>query len=603
MPPTPALRVGRDTTPGKPPGQYPAPPARSLLTELMTRGRGGTGSGGALLSPSEARVAAGQGRSASEVGAPQRASPAAAGLPPSTTVHLKLYSPSKHPVKLSVLDTSTVYDVINAALRMARTRAVPDLPGDARCYELRLHDKDGVPDDDFPPLDKTRRIRNFVRDDQRGNEFCLRVLPGPMSRYKDASPWDGSVSGGPVEVPPGASPLPASVRGTSLSRVEVLRSGSVGGSRRPPVLGGDGGAPMLVGRGSVSITPGGGAPLTPLPGSGEGSSSAAAAASSAAGPVEVRVVVPASELPHSGGKPSVTNVPLREETTARDVLESVARKSRLPIFYERWVVRVGPSDAARLGMPSRELPLGAPLWGLGLEVVELVRRAWADVAESRSVVGVGGRVAAPPPLTTRGRPGRPELSQVGLGIRASPLPGTTPGGAPGTLMVGSTSVSGRVWAGSVAHLPTSSVSGGAGRGSGGGAPTTLAPTLAASTFKEWEVTKVNRHGKRQGRLLGVDSQRITNRKVEKRRYFSGDATTHAERPIASIVRVFVPNGAKNSFSITFKEEVAGGHPSATTDLTVWYEARNGGERDEIMARLGLILRQRGQSYKLERGDG
>lgn len=37
--------------------------------------------------------------------------------------------------------------------------------------------------------------------------------------------------------------------------------------------------------------------------------------------------------------------------------------------------------------------------------------------------------------------------------------------------------------------------------------------ITASEFKEWEVTKVNRRGRRQQRFFGLDLSRVTNRKV------------------------------------------------------------------------------------------
>ena len=38
------------------------------------------------------------------------------------------------------------------------------------CYEMRLHDQDGQPDEDFPALERTRKIRYFADDDAT---YCL----------------------------------------------------------------------------------------------------------------------------------------------------------------------------------------------------------------------------------------------------------------------------------------------------------------------------------------------------------------------------------------------------------------------------------------------
>ena len=40
--------------------------------------------------------------------------------------------------------------------------------------------------------------------------------------------------------------------------------------------------------------------------------------------------------------------------------------------------------------------------------------------------------------------------------------------------------------------------------------------------QEWEVIKVNKRGRRQLRVMGIDLSRITNKKVEKRRFGSNE---------------------------------------------------------------------------------
>ena len=41
-----------------------------------------------------------------------------------------------------------------------------------QCYELRLHDGDGEPDEDFPALDKSRQIENFGNDGEFEYVLC-----------------------------------------------------------------------------------------------------------------------------------------------------------------------------------------------------------------------------------------------------------------------------------------------------------------------------------------------------------------------------------------------------------------------------------------------
>jgi hypothetical protein len=131
---------------------------------------------------------------------------------------------------------------------------------------------------------------------------------------------------------------------------------------------------------------------------------------------------------------------------------------------------------------------------------------------------------------------------------------------------------------------------GAGSGGGGGADT-------ARDWQEWPVVKINTRGRRQNRLFGIDRDRITNRKVEKRRLLS-DRTVHAERRVADIVRVEVPASAGNAFAITYRscpdsdeEGDAGskGGSGGGTEATLRYETRTAAERVELLQKLRAAL--------------
>ena len=120
------------------------------------------------------------------------------------------------------------------------------------------------------------------------------------------------------------------------------------------------------------------------------------------------------------------------------------------------------------------------------------------------------------------------------------------------------------------------------------------------------MVKINRRGRRQERLLGVDLQRLTNRKVEKSRLFFSDATVHAERLVSDIRRLEVPEAERTAFSIVLRDarpdaraaDMAGA--AAGQEVTVRYEARNANERDEIVSKLAYILRASGQLHKIVR---
>ncbi|RHZ23214.1 hypothetical protein DYB31_002320, partial [Aphanomyces astaci] len=58
--------------------------------------------------------------------------------------------------------------------------------------------------------------------------------------------------------------------------------------------------------------------------------------------------------------------------------------------------------------------------------------------------------------------------------------------------------------------------------------------VKAAMYKEWTVIKTNKYGKRQHRMLGVDSHKVYNSKVGERAMISRTNIKVAERPISSI---------------------------------------------------------------------
>ena len=56
--------------------------------------------------------------------------------------------------------------------------------------------------------------------------------------------------------------------------------------------------------------------------------------------------------------------------------------------------------------------------------------------------------------------------------------------------------------------------------------------------QEWEVIKVNKRGRRQLRVMGIDLSRITNKKVEKRRFGSNE--TYRVRHLVTLAAVLPP---------------------------------------------------------------
>ena len=76
----------------------------------------------------------------------------------SAMLKLIVYLPSRDEMKIELYEVSTVEESIETILRTHRAESrLPALYyGHPECYELRLHDQDGLPDEDFPALDRSR---------------------------------------------------------------------------------------------------------------------------------------------------------------------------------------------------------------------------------------------------------------------------------------------------------------------------------------------------------------------------------------------------------------------------------------------------------------
>ncbi len=388
---------------------------------------------------------------------------------PSGQLSLRIYLPSRKHVELQVPDECTVSDTLTECLRAARGEDV-DLKGDSTCYELRLHDGGGEPDEDFPALDRARKIKNYGR--QKLNEYVLVVIPAKMREYEAKAAKGGTVGGG-------------------ASTVRVFVNMALPGQLDAH------------GRQSVEDT-------------------------------------------------ATVSVPVTATTTVRDILFRCARICRFSLYHDSFQVQLTASDHARLKHTSSVLPQDCLVAELQVEQLQLTRRVFADT---------------PPPSASPQR----LLMGAAAGGGASLQAGS--GGGVGSAR---------------------GVEGGAARGGrGGGFSHNI---LTASEFKEWKLIKINKRGRRQVRLLGIDLERVTNNKVEKRRLMSNNTHT-AERLVTSILKVFVRNDEESkAFSITYAET----HGAVPGEITLSYEAASAYERAEILAKLEFIMGLNNDAHKIVR---
>ncbi|KAG7389338.1 hypothetical protein PHYPSEUDO_010673 [Phytophthora pseudosyringae] len=137
------------------------------------------------------------------------ARPPMMGADGGAVLHLTIYLPTRDEMKIDLYDVSTVDEAIQELLRVHQVDArQPALYyGHPECYELRLHDSDGIPDEDFPALDRSRKIKNF--GDAGGHEYCLCERPDACPPSGDA-PADAAVPAAAAKpsAAPAKAPLP-----------------------------------------------------------------------------------------------------------------------------------------------------------------------------------------------------------------------------------------------------------------------------------------------------------------------------------------------------------------------------------------------------------
>eukprot|EP01138_Halocafeteria_seosinensis_P006159 gb/GECG01006298.1/.p1 GENE.gb/GECG01006298.1/~~gb/GECG01006298.1/.p1 ORF type:complete len:548 (+),score=70.65 gb/GECG01006298.1/:1-1644(+) len=390
---------------------------------------------------------------------------------------LRIYLPSKKTIEFSVPFSSTVEETITEVMRLSKVRGIEYLPGSSECYELRLHDDDGEIDEDFPPLERDRKIHSFGRG--RVNEYVLCSLPDALSKMKENI---RKIADGP-----GMAVLE--------SRFGPIKQ-EFAKQDIPPTL-------------RVIFNLGKNVPV------------------------------------------SQSDVPLvHDAMTVRDVLEYLNAQHRLNLFQtgEILQLQVGQIDQERLKLADPILPLDTKVAPLRLENAVISRKVYLDASRKKPAsVGDAARTALP------------------KSDASSASKSATPDSRRG---------------------PAASK-----RGFDGGTQFTY-NIITASEFKEWEVIKINKRGRRQERWFGLDLARVTNRKVEKKRVLS-DQPRRAERLVTSIEEVTVHNDKDQcSFTVTYQEK--------NSSTSIRYLALNPYEREEIIAKMEYILALNNDSHKIRR---
>jgi hypothetical protein len=259
-----------------------------------------------------------------------RSGRAKAGEESGPRMELKLYlDGGKGSLTLRVPAKASVLEVIRLA--QAREGPVGRLHSDAMRYELRIHEGEGEPDLDFPALDYSMEIGNFVEGD--APEFCLCLKPGLSAEEEAEGPGrDKNVA--PLSAP--SRPRPQEPEEPELTRTQLAERAYE--SKR--------------GRGIVLVK---------------------------------------IYIPENGSYMTVNITPVEATAgrtyLARQLLSEIQAKHRLPLFTEEYQFLLPEKEQARLGLSSKIVSMKTDLVESKISDLELHRRVYADAP---SAAGSGG---------------------------------------------------------------------------------------------------------------------------------------------------------------------------------------------------------------------
>ncbi len=380
------------------------------------------------------------------------------------------YLPDRSPLKFKLKESGTIEDTIVEILRLHRESGNdPPLRGGADCYELRLHDEDGEPDEDFPALERTRQVQKFSDEDVY--EFCICVVEG-----KDP---DASV----------AAPAAAAAEKTD-------------------------------------------------------------AAAKAIAEAQARII----RINMPNGLYTKVNKTAKEDQRLRDIIPMLAIKHRLPLFRLTVQFEVSEEDRARLQLYTNVLDLDTVIASLDVSVIKLTFKKYADAPTKGPLADLDWML----------REDRPEIDADEQQRRKE------------------------------AAAKEAADKGGGESKNSGRPPESLFDFNegTAAVYREWRVTKTNKWGRRQRRVMGIDLYKVFNKKVDlygRRGSVSG--TKRKERLISDIRGIAYVKGSATSFTVTYRED--------GSSVVQEYEADTPSQCVEIVVKLKTVCKVRKIVYSTE----
>jgi len=248
-------------------------------------------------------------------------------------------------------------------------------------------------------------------------------------------------------------------------------------------------------------------------------------------------------LPENG---TYITVNISQGMPAMKLLSVIQTKQRLPLFTEDYQFFLPEEERERLGRESAIVPMKEILYESGIRNLELRRRKYADAP----MEGKGGGQDLADPFRERGNSAAIHDEDHVTINRRPPKMRFNPDNF-------------------------------------------LFNDQTAALYKQWNVIKTNKWGKRQRRIFGIDYQKIYNKKQEKdsgKSMLPNQSVKRAERLIADVLRFEIDADDPSTFSIWWKDLGSNSNPEG---IKLEYEVQSGPEAAaEIVAKMKYIISKR-----------
>ena len=414
-------------------------------------------------------------------------------------LNLLVYLPNRQPIHFQVKKSATVCDVLQKVLRLHKeSDENPELilRGSAACYELRLHEEDGMPEEDFPALERTREVKHFGGEGE--HEYCLCRIEGIKDDEEDDN-GNGNSNG-------------TDQQGNSTSSTNTTISNANHNA--------EGKTPIQLPLGKY-----------------------------------IKISLPGNL--HS----KQFKVPHR---TLRDLIPILANKQSMPnLYYETVQFEVSDEDCKSLNMMSNILDLGTLLTDLQVDNIELTTKIYADTptqSSSRDSIGTRTRTNNNHPNNNRPNMNTNTNNHNNRNQESSSVLGR--------VVNQETNASTQLWNRTTTQRPSEAAF--------------RFDALTAAIYQEWRIKKKNKWGRWQTRILGIDIQKMYNKKGRgKERRGSTVGVTNPERMISNILEIEYVDGTSTNFKLK--------HLEGDSTQTLEYEAETPHDCVEIVSKLKYIL--------------